>query len=172
MTIDWSLYLEPGERMIWQGAPRPGMQRWKIVLYAVGSLLFLSMGMFMLSEGLGFRAKGIGVFFDIALSATGLLFVLGFFYMVFGLWLRDAKRHNRCRYGLSDRRAYIADGEAVSAIPLTGHAVDLTEFGDGSGTLYFGFRDKLNRWTHRASFDGIDDVVRVRAMIEKVAQRD
>lgn len=169
MTVDWSAYLDPGEHLIWQGAPRPGVRRGKIILYNVLGIPLLAMGLLALGEGLGFRARGAAVFFDFAMAAMGLMFVLGGLYLIIGLWIHEARRHRWQRYALSDRRAFVATGRSVDTIPLRGHAVDATLSEDGSGTIFFGARDKWNKSEQREAFEGIDDAAHVKALIEKAS---
>lgn len=109
----WEAYFDPGERLIWQGAPVPGVH--------VGPG-----GIFLSLFGLPFLLAGLGVFFggiyalfrgDAGfMDGAGGLFAMVFalpFICVGGLltswpWVRGPLEARRVRYALTDRRAYVA----------------------------------------------------------------
>jgi hypothetical protein len=106
----WEECFEPGERLLWEGAPAPGINAHPLAIFGTafgvpfayggvtmldiariemfgpdGSLLF---GLFVLPVGLAMTVVGLGI-----MAAP---------------WVAGPLYHRRVRYALSDRRAYIA----------------------------------------------------------------
>jgi hypothetical protein len=101
---DWAAVLQPGERLLWEGAPATGTRlRRRDALMVPLSLAW----------------AGFAVFFEVKAALTGapwLLLMLGgavvagAVYFVGGRFLWDSWKRGRTRYALTDRRAIVAVG--------------------------------------------------------------
>jgi hypothetical protein len=101
---DWAAALEPGERLLWEGAPATGARlRRRDALMVPLSLAW----------------AGFAVFFEVKAALTGAPWLLlmiggavvaGAVYFVGGRFLLDSWRRGRTRYALTDRRAMVAVG--------------------------------------------------------------
>lgn len=148
----WKDILDPGERILWQGRPRPGVI-WTDMLSAqsVFGLFFAGFAVFWIfgaaSMGGGFRhSSGPDVFRFFPLF--GLPFVAVGAYMVVGRLFWDAYLRSRSWYTLSDRTAYIAT-ETLQGRKLERYPIDAETrltLDDGEiGNLWF-----AERVVHRA----------------------
>lgn len=168
MADAWEDYFQPGETLLWEGAPRPGVhERAKLI----GLTLF---GMPFLVIGTGVFITGLTMFFgakswaDTGLGLFLTLFSLPFMgvgaFLVFGLWIAATQAHQRIRYALSNRCAYIAKAwwtQSIESYPiLPGTAMGLDK-GRRSDTVWFHVRDQKDsdgdRSTTRVGFDNIAD---------------
>ena len=165
MSPDWAPYLDPDERIVWQGAPRRGVQRWPGLAFMVLGVPFLVAGPFMIREGLGLGVD-IGLFLDIGLIAAGAVFTGLGAYLCIGQWIAEATRHARIAYALTDRRALIRDGRKITCVPVAAHPVDVTLSDDGSGSVLLGHRDKWTRQRGREGFIDIDGAGQVAALLQ------
>lgn len=166
MTEDWSPYLDPDERVIWEGHPRRGMRLWPNLFLSSLGLPFLFIGIYLLRRGLE-AVLGLSGVFDLFELFGGVLFTSIGSGLVVGIWVLEATRHRRISYAISDRRAYIRTGRAVEAVPLEGHSVDTTLLPDKSGTILFGPRDFSQKDKARHAFEDIGDAAEVAAFFRK-----
>ncbi len=108
---DWADYFEPGETLLWQGAPRRGLRITPLMIFLslLGLPSTVAGGMAFLTglEHLGTpdSATGYGLF----MLLFGLPFVAAGLALTFGPWYAALKAHEKVRYALSDRRAYVAN---------------------------------------------------------------
>lgn len=106
----WQSHFEPGERLLWQGAPEPGFEH-------PGKSLFLIL------FGLPFLIAGIGVLIyglhrlttatsDAGLAVLAIVFSLPFIgigaFLGLGPIIEALTASKRVRYALSTRAAYVA----------------------------------------------------------------
>lgn len=166
--IDWAEYFSDEERLVWDGSPRKGMRRWPGTLLSLLGVPVLGAGVFMLAKG-GAVQLGPGITFDLALLSMGALFTLMGLYLLVGHWVFEATRHRRIRYAMSDRCAYVATGKTVERIPLARLPVETSTNENGSGTVFFGVRDKWNKSNQRRGFEDIENVEHVASLMRKVA---
>jgi hypothetical protein len=152
MSNDWTDILEPGETILWQGAP-DGRNRWSD-LASVGTAFGLFFTLFSLSW-MGFAAFSMP-------GALGFLFVLfGMPFLLVGLYLCggriifEARDRRRTHYTLTDRAAYIArDRFGKRSLDRYEITVDMPlglEDGD-IGTVYFAEKT-VRHATHNATGD-------------------
>jgi hypothetical protein len=133
--------LAPGERLIWTGRPRGGIQFQASDAYRIPlSLMFVGVSLFW--EVLAFAWGG-----DVIFALTGVPFLLFGLYMNFGRFPLDARRRNRTYYALTDRRVIIVSGlvsqevQSLSLRNLPNLVLDAKP--DGSGTITFGDKNPL-----------------------------
>jgi hypothetical protein len=131
-----SQHLDPGERLLWSGQPRPGLQlRAQDAFLIPFSLLWCGFAIFWESSVLHGEAP---LFFRL----WGIPFVLVGLYVVFGRFVVDAMNRSRTAYGVTNERILIVGGilsqqtKSLQIRNLTD--VTLTQRKDGSGTITFG----------------------------------
>jgi hypothetical protein len=169
----WEDFLDPGEKLLWQGAPAPGL---RITLPMVGLSLF----------GLPFLAAGLGTFGfglvqllggrSLAEGGTGL-FLIAFSapfagvggLMVFGTWYKAA--HRRVRYALSTRRAYVATSwwkRRLESYPISPDTPLELERGP-TDSIWFRTETRPNSdTTTRVGFENITEGERVYALLRRI----
>ena len=169
----WEGYLEPGERVLWQGRPRGGID-WRRFAgqRTVIGLVFMGFALFWVISA--FRAGASGL-----LGAVFPLFGLPFVWLGFRIaggeelwraWLR-----RRSWYTLTDRRAMIATEafgrRGLESWPIT--AQSILEFEEGPpATIWFAERGRRGPGQtpadRRVGFVGIDDGAQVLRMMRQV----
>jgi hypothetical protein len=116
MSDQWEDFLDPGERLLWTGAPATGLRVTPrglagsfASLFILGFALFWTAGAGMgLWSGAWREADGFMRVFMVVFPLFGLPFVAVGLYGVFGHYLADAYARAHTRYALTDRRALIA----------------------------------------------------------------
>lgn len=118
----WAPYLDPGEALLWQGAPARGVRvRPSDLMVSAFGLFFAGFAIFwvyMASSIGGDAPAGIGYVFPL----FGLPFVVVGLYLVFGRFLWRAYVRSRTRYALTTRRAIVAKdafGRSLKSWPIT-----------------------------------------------------
>lgn len=179
MAEGWEHYFQPGETLLWEGTPKPGVHGWpKIIGLALFGLPFLIVGIGVFVAGIrqmivgeGWGDVGLGLFFtafSIPFGGVGAL-------MVFGQWWAAAEAHKRLRYAVSTRCAYIAKSyrtRSIESYPiLKGTALGL-EKDRGADTVWFHVFSERDsdgdRTTTRISFDNIADGDQVYALLRSL----
>lgn len=179
MADSWQSYFQPGETLLWEGAPKPGVHGWpKIVGLAVFGLPFLLFGLGAFATGIrqaflsdGWSDFGLAFF----LVSFSLIFVGVGALMVFGQWWAAAEAHRKIRYAVSTRCAYIAKDyltRSIESYPiLKGSALGL-EKGRSADTVWFHVRTEKDsdgdRTTSRISFDNIAEGEKVYALLRSI----
>jgi hypothetical protein len=128
--------LNGSERLLWSGAPRPGiLVRGADAFLIPFSLLWCGFAVFWEYSVLSSRAP---FFFKL----WGIPFVLVGLYFVIGRFVIDAQQRAKTYYGLTNERVIIVSGlvgRRVKSLSLkTLNEVALTEKPDRSGTITFG----------------------------------
>lgn len=165
MADGWDRYLQPGERILWEGAPLPGIRnRTRLVFLSLFGVPFLLAGLggsaVALQHIFWLREVGIGGF----TLAIGLIFAVIGYALVFGQWAEAAKAHRATRYALSSRCAFIArqsrkrSMESYPILPKTALELDHC---DGYDNVWFHARSEVDSegslTTTRIGFEGIRD---------------
>lgn len=128
--------LEANERLLWAGVPRQGfvLRQGDAVLVPF-SLLWGGFAIFWETTVLTHGAPWFA-------SLWGIPFVLVGLYLICGRFVVDARRRAATAYALTDHRALIRSGlfsPSVKSAALRGLSeMQLTERGDGSGTITLG----------------------------------
>jgi hypothetical protein len=143
-----SAEIEPGEVLIWSGKPQRGILFRSIDILMVPFSVFWCVFAIIweytaissaLKQGAGPTA--------FILPLLGIPFVLLALYFVFGRFIMDARRREKTRYGVTDRRVIIVSGlfgKRVKSLNLgTLTDVSLSERPDGKGTISFGQKKPL-----------------------------
>lgn len=116
MTDRWEDLLDPGETLLWTGAPANGLRFTpRSLLISLGSLFLLGFAVLWTAlAGVGVwsgdwrEESGFLRVFAIAFPLFGLPFIAAGLYGVIGHYITDAHNRARTRYALTDRRALIA----------------------------------------------------------------
>ncbi|MCX7286438.1 MAG: hypothetical protein NTW20_02450 [Rhodobacterales bacterium] len=179
MAEAWEDCFQPGETLLWEGAPLPGVHGWvKIIGLALFGLPFLVigtgtclMGLKMLSSGDGWQLSGLGLF----LALFSLPFIGVGLFMVFGQWFTAAQAHRRIRYALSSRCAYIGQSwmkPSLEIYPILKSTSVGLEKGRRSDTVWFHVRREKDSdgdlSTTRIGFDNIADGDKVLSLIRSI----
>ena len=177
----WDDYFEPGERLLWQGAPEPGLKMAPLMVFlSLFGVPFLGAGVAVFASGLHQAAQldsASGVGFGLFLTVFGLPFIAMGAGLVFGPWYAALTAHRKVRYALSDRRAYIAKSwwnhtlESYRIRP--DEPVELVQ--GRNDTVWFHVGDEVDsdgdRATRRAGFENIADGRKVYGLLRAI-QRD
>jgi hypothetical protein len=112
----WEDYLDPGESLLWTGAPVTGLRVTpRGIATSLGSLFLLGFAVFWTAgAGMGIwsgewrEADGFMALFFFVFPIFGLPFIAVGLYGVIGHYFADARKRARTRYALTTRRALIA----------------------------------------------------------------
>ena len=177
MADRWEDYFEPGEKLLWEGHPKPNSSIGLLnILLALFGLPFLIAGLAVLGAGLGeiFSFKGgIGnVLMGFFMLFFSLPFIAVGFAMIFGPWYMQSTAHRKMRYALSDRCAYIATqywSRKMAVFPISPDGAIELESGD---SVYFhtetGRDSDGDKTTERKGFANIADAQKVYHLIRDV----
>ena len=168
MAKAWQDYLQPGETLLWEGAPKPGVHGWgKLIGMSLFGLPFLVIGigicvagLGMLIAGDGWQLAGLGLFmtlFSIPFAGIGL-------FLVIGQWIAAAQAHRRIRYALSSKAAYVATSwrtDKLESYPILRSTATGLEKGRRADCVWFHVRSEKDSdgdlGTTRIGFDHIAD---------------
>ena len=135
-------FLDPGERLLWSGQPRPGIRLRALDIFLIPfTLLWCGFAIFWESMVI---LKGAPIFFML----WGVPFVCVGLFIAFGRFFVDARARARTWYGVTSQRILIVNGlfsRQIKSLQLrTLTDVSLTERGDRSGTILFGPNIAMN----------------------------
>ena len=173
---NWATHLPLGDRILWQGAPLPGIRnRGRLVFMSLFGVPFLIFGL----AGTGVALRHLFWLGDVGIGvvtlALGFLFLVFGYAFVFGQWVAAARAHQTTRYALSTRCAYVARktrGQTRESYPiLPATAVEL-ELGDGYDNVWFHVRRERDSdgdlTTNRVGFEGIADGAKVYQLMRAI----
>jgi heme/copper-type cytochrome/quinol oxidase subunit 1 len=179
MAEAWEDFFQPGETLVWEGAPKPGLHAWvKLIGMALFGLPFLvigsgvcGMGLRMLFSGDGWQLGGLGLF----LTLFSMPFIGVGLFLVLGQVVASAVAHKRVRYALSNRCAYIAQTwvtRKIESYPILKSSALGLEIGRGADTVWFHVRSQKDSdgdlSTTRISFDNIADGEKVYRLLRSI----
>lgn len=158
--------------MQWFGQPVPGARA------GSGNLMFrllfggIFAGVGLVSLSIGLVTWGGDPMFNIVFIGIGVLFVLIGGGSILIPPILQARRMRKLRYGLSDRRAFVFDGQGIRGYDITPETP--IEIRPGSpGSIIFGY-EMLNITlndvpaTREIGFIGVPDLVEVAQMIRDI----
>ena len=148
MADRWEDWFEPGETLLWEGAPAPGFRKIpQGIFFTAFGIPFLGGGLFVSGLGLGYLFGFAGDWspwhagLGIVLGAFGVPFMAVGAGMVFGPWVHDYLKPRRVRYALSDRNAYIASRmwkRSMDVLPIQSDMrIETEEHRDGTMSVWF-----------------------------------
>lgn len=175
----WETYFEPGESLLWEGAPSPKVRvSPKMIFFAIFGLPFAGAGLFIMLDGFGMLLDGfpdlfIGIFmivFSLPFTAVGLGLSVGPSY-------KARMAHRKVRYAVSDRAAYIATrwwGRKMQSYPIEADTALVFEEGDVSNIWFHSetYRDRDGD-SHNAKigFENIEQGAAVYRMLRGIQQK-
>ncbi|MEM0988588.1 MAG: aspartate carbamoyltransferase catalytic subunit [Pseudomonadota bacterium] len=179
-TSGWDPYLDPGEKVLWEGAPEPGL-RFKLsdIPLSLFGCLFGGFAIFwiaMATSMSGGITRGPGAIITTGFPLFGLPFLAVGAYFAFGRFFWAAYVRGKTRYALTNKRGIIASS-AISR-KLTSYPIDADtaiEFQPGAAaTLYFAAEEKRGnkgrRYTVKHGFEyirGGDEVYRLMRQVQQ-----
>ncbi len=180
----WGRYLDPGERLLWSGAPDGGLRcTGRDLIVSAFSLLLLGFAiLWVAGAGAGLWSgewrdhQGFLRWWMVLFPLFGLPFVLGGFYAVIGRYFTDAARRRRTVLALTDRRGLILAGgprPMLTSFPIRPDTV-IDYYPGRLARIHFatiGDKDSEG-WTsyHRAGFDWIAGGEAVYRLIRRIQQ--
>lgn len=179
MAENWDAYFQPGEMLLWEGAPKPGVHGWPTIIgVAIFGLIFLLAGLGVFASGIA-KALLSESWFDFVFALFIVVISLPFMgfgaSMVFGGWWTAAKAHSRISYAVSNRCAYIAKTyrtRSIESYPiLPDSALGLLK-GRNADTVWFHVRTDRDsdgdRTPSRISFENIAEGEKVYALLRSI----
>jgi hypothetical protein len=174
----WEDYFQPGERLLWQGAPAPGFHDWpQLVFMSIFGTPFLAAGSALSFGGLWFATQSESpAQLGMTLLATvfGLPFLGIGLYLVIGQWLMAQAAPRRIRYALSTRAAYVAKrfwARDLAIYPISaGTALELKSRRGVDKVVFYSHRENDSDGTTltQGSFDNIADGAQVLRMMREL----
>ena len=167
----WEAYLDPGERILWQGGPDPAIVLSKGVLGTAIFGIFFS-GFALIWMFMASMADGNFWMFGLLHFCVGVGIVAGAIF-----WPPWRRRHSW--YTLTDRRAFIATAlpfmsRKLKSFPITHDTV--LEFNQGPlSTIHFHreqVRTKNGQRTVKVGFERIKDGDTVFALMRKIQRAE
>lgn len=173
--LNWSAYLEPGERILWQGRPHT-----RVFLFRKHDILLIPFSLLHLIFAIGWNAAVWVAGAPLLFKLFGLILGCASAYFAIGRFFHDSFRRENTRYTLTNRRAFIAlDGPTRSLRELRLDTLSQTELvasaPSAPGSLYLGPRHPLfsgsdiGEWTgHNGdfAFEFIDEPHKVLTLIQ------
>ena len=141
----FTLYLFPGERVLWSGRPKQGIRLSPLDAFAIPfSLLWTGMVIAMFVATL--RTPGFPDIFVSVFLVFGLYFTIGRFF-------HDAALRKRIQYAVTTQRVLTVSGfwsSKLTSLDLQRlPRLELNEYRDGTGTINFdssGFMNSFGRF--------------------------
>ena len=178
MAEAWEDFFQPGETLLWEGAPRPGVHGWgRIIGMALFGLPFLVIGTGIMITGLGMM---IGpTWFDVGVGLFMAAFAIPFAgigaFLVVGQGILAAQAHRRVRYALSTRCAYIGTSwvkPGLEIYPILKSTSVGLQKGRRADTVWFHVRSEKDSdgdlSTTRIGFENIADGDKVLSLIRGI----
>ena len=169
------LRLSGSERLLWSGAPRPGVAFRPADAFLIPfSLMWGGFAFFW--EAMVLKSDG-----PVFMKLWGIPFVLVGLYLIVGRFFHDAWKRARTTYAVTSDRVLILSSGGEKSLPLRTLAeFNIKSRGDGSGTITFG-SSPSGAWSSRgmswpgmlqlSSFENIPDVQTVYDLIRR-AQKE
>ena len=179
MRDSWADWFQEDEELLWEGAPKPGINHLaRNLFFTFFGPPFLGAGFFSSGMGIGmiFDPSAINFAFGLFLVCFGVPFLAVGGAMVFGGWYADLRAHDLVRYALSNRRAYIAthwwkrNMEILDIRPE--HPIEVT---DGRNVYFYtsnGVDSDGDKTTAKRGFENIADAETVYHLIRELQAED
>jgi hypothetical protein len=179
MAESWQDFFQPGESLLWEGAPKRGIHGIaKIIGLGIFGIPFLAAGLGMLATGLGMAIAG-GNLGSVGLGLFLTIFALPFAgvgaALVFGQAYAAHQAHRRVRYAVSTRAAFIAENwwsRKIDCYPILRSSAIGLEKGRWADTVWFHVRAEKDSdgdlTTTRISFENIADGEKVFSLLRGI----
>ncbi|MCU0905599.1 MAG: hypothetical protein MUE83_17285 [Tabrizicola sp.] len=161
----WDAYLQPGERILWEGAPLPGIRnRGRLTFLSIFGFPFLIFGLGGTGVGLRYVFWKGEVWIGLITLALGLVFALVGYTLVLHQWIDAARAHRTTRYAVSTRCAYVARQSrkrSLESYPILAKTALEIDHCSGYDNVWFHARSEDDSdgaiTTSRIGFEGIRD---------------
>mgnify|MGYP001765373931 CR=1 FL=1 len=176
----WEDYFLPGETLLWQGAPLPGIHRWAPhLLYMLLGVPFFAAGLWLTYHTARFGLLEAATVLDRLGAFVGFCFGLPFLgiglFCLLGHWVMAALAPRRVRYALSSRAAYIARrfwGRALSVYPIQNSGELEVKTSGRAGSVWFHSQSLDDsdgeHKTFRAGFENIAEAEQVLRLLRQI----
>ena len=147
-------HLEPMEKILWSGQPKQGvMLRGTDAFLIPFSLLWGGFAFFWEYSVLNTGAPLFFALFGIPFVVIGIYLIVGRFYV-------EAKQREKTYYGVTSDRVLIVSGifqQKIKSLTIrTLTDVSLTESGDGTGSISFGYSFPFMAWFGDMAWPGME----------------
>ncbi|MEJ6404167.1 hypothetical protein [Yoonia sp. 2307UL14-13] len=174
----WDDYFEPGEVLLWQGAPEPGIRSfWGTLFLSIFGVPFFGGGLMIAGSAFASFFQGwnlFGIAMGIFLLAFSVPFLTVGAGLVVGSWLAAIYGHRFTRYALTNKRAYIANSfyrHSLKSFQIKPDDIITLTQGNFDSVHFKTVHDRDSdgdKTTHQIGFDGIVDAREVYQMIRKI----
>ncbi|MEM7744480.1 MAG: aspartate carbamoyltransferase catalytic subunit [Pseudomonadota bacterium] len=177
----WAPYLDPDERLLWEGAPLPGIRfRASDIPKSLFGSFFGGFALFWIymASTIGGNASGHGPTGVIAnlFPLFGLPFLAVGGYMAFERFFWEAYVRTKTRYALTDKRGFVAKsalGRKLESWPITPDTQLEYQPGEAA-TLFFAQEEKRGnkgrRYTVKRGFEYIANGEEIYRLMRQVQQ--
>jgi len=171
----WDTYLDRGEKLLWEGAPKPGLRfKPSDLILSVSGGFFFAFSVFWISMASTMPSGMVG--FDLLFPLFGVPFVAVGAYLMVGRFFWEAHVRSKTRYALTTKRGIIARsawGRTLKSYPIDDDT--RIEFLPGeTATLYFAREEKRGskgaRYTVQHGFEYIADGDEVYRLMRRIQQ--
>ncbi len=173
----WTPQLGADERLLWQGAPDPGLRfNLEFSVASAFGLIFLAIGVFEAVRTLT-PISAIGIW-SLIFALPAVAFIVVGLFLLFGTYLSDAARRRATRYALTSKAAYIKQFSRKDAhkqaFPITA-ATDIELRQTLPPSVFFADRfieHENETERRRIGFEFIADAEQVFAMMRQIQQEN
>ncbi len=180
-SLAWEDYFHGHETLLWEAAPAsrmiftPGM-----LFMSVFGVPFLGAGLYTFGSAFAQFSGGLqlsNILLFIFLLAFSVPFICVGFGLVFGIWLAAKYRPHFVRYGLSNKRAYVATSwwnHTMESYPILAQSYIALEQGR-LDTVWFLRRQNVDddgdRQTEKIGFEGLEDGTEVCKLLRQIQEQ-
>ncbi len=171
----WDAYLDRGEKLLWEGAPLPGLRfKPSDIFISLFGAFFFGFAVFWISMASS-MTSGMGGF-EILFPLFGLPFVAVGAYLMIGRFFWEAFVRTKTRYALTNKRGIVAKsawGRSLKSWSITRNT-EIEYLPGPAATLYFAKEEKRgskgSRYTVKKGFEYIPDGDAVYRLMRQVQQ--
>ena len=171
----WDTYLDRGEKLLWEGAPRAGLRfRASDLLLSGFGFFFFAFAVFWtyMATGAMDAPGGVGMIFPL----FGLPFLAVGFYLMVGRFFWNSYVRSKTRYALTDKRAIVASsawGRKLKSWPI--HSGTRLDYEPGEeATIWFAEEvtrgSKGRTYTTKHGFEYVEGGDELYRMMRRVQQ--
>jgi hypothetical protein len=153
-------YLDPGERLLWNGQPKQGVRLQAGDVFLIPfSLVWGGFAFFWEAGVLGLIPLGgkgaVPPHPPIFMALFGIPFCLIGIYMIIGRFFGDALGRRKTWYGITDKRVLVLKSAFATSVNSIDYAnltnLNLVERKDNSGDILFGLPGPMAAWANGGS---------------------
>ncbi|WGW04810.1 aspartate carbamoyltransferase catalytic subunit [Tropicibacter oceani] len=171
----WEGLLDPGEVILWQARPAPGLSLGRVQpMRHVMGLIFVTFSLFWMSVASSITGQ-------IKEGPVGLFPLFGLIFLAIGMWnaglfvIWNAFVRRFTTYTLTNRRGFVASNTPLLGRKLKSYPIQpdtpLEFEGDDPGTIWFAERHVMTKngsHRHRIGFERIPEARKVYALLRQI----